>query len=291
MAIYRQVHTSFWQDDFVLELTPEEKYFYLYLMTNSKTNQAGVYELPKRVMKFETGYNSETVDRLLTKFIEYGKIKYDESTKEIFIVNWSKFNWTTSPKVLTCIKKEVKAVKNNEFFNNLNRVLIGYGYGIDTGAQEEQEQEQEQEQEEEKEESITPISNIYENIFNYWIERSKESGAFTKHGELNKAMKKSMDTAFRQIGKDEKKMKTLIDRFEKVFELTKNDGKYALRKRTIQQFFGQKVKDASWLICEDYDDEGAKWKRYLLIKDKKGVGDDFDINRKYEEGFFDKFGM
>lgn len=47
MAVFRQIHIDFWQDGFILDLTPEEKYFYLYLMTNSKTTQCGVYELPK----------------------------------------------------------------------------------------------------------------------------------------------------------------------------------------------------------------------------------------------------
>ena len=32
MAKYRQLHTDFWNDGFVLDLTPEEKYFYIYLM-------------------------------------------------------------------------------------------------------------------------------------------------------------------------------------------------------------------------------------------------------------------
>lgn len=54
MAVYRQVHVSFWQDPWVLELTPEEKYFYLYLMTNSKTKQCGCYEISKKVMCIET---------------------------------------------------------------------------------------------------------------------------------------------------------------------------------------------------------------------------------------------
>ena len=31
MAKYRQLFTSFWKDTFVTELTPEEKYFYVYL--------------------------------------------------------------------------------------------------------------------------------------------------------------------------------------------------------------------------------------------------------------------
>ena len=57
MAVYRQVQTSYWQDAFVLDLTPEEKFFYMYLMTNSKTTQCGIYELPKKVIEMETGYN------------------------------------------------------------------------------------------------------------------------------------------------------------------------------------------------------------------------------------------
>jgi hypothetical protein len=65
VAIYRQVHVDFWQDGFVLDLTPEEKYFFLYLMTNSKTTQSGIYELPKRIIETETGYNRETVEKLL----------------------------------------------------------------------------------------------------------------------------------------------------------------------------------------------------------------------------------
>ena len=51
MAVYRHIHIDYWQDGFVLDLTPEEKYFYIYLMTNSKTSQCGIYELPKRIIK------------------------------------------------------------------------------------------------------------------------------------------------------------------------------------------------------------------------------------------------
>lgn len=115
MAKFRQVHTEFWQDAFVLELTPEEKYFYLYLMTNSKTSQCGIYELPKRIIEIETGYNRETVDKLLQRFIDYGKIKYNEETQEIMLINWLKYNATKSPKVISCIKQELLKVKTAEF--------------------------------------------------------------------------------------------------------------------------------------------------------------------------------
>lgn len=111
MSVYRQVQVSFWQDAFVLDLTPEEKYFYVYLMTNSKTSQIGIYELPKRVIEMETGYNRETVEKLIQRFKDYEKIDYHEPTREIILLNWSKHNWNNSPKIVTRVEKELRDVK------------------------------------------------------------------------------------------------------------------------------------------------------------------------------------
>lgn len=115
MAIYRQVHTSFWQDNFVLDLTPEEKFFYIYLMTNSKASQSGVYELPKKVAELETGYNRETVEKLINRFEEYGKIKYCNETKEVFLLNWLKYNPVNNINIEKRILKEVGEIKNEKF--------------------------------------------------------------------------------------------------------------------------------------------------------------------------------
>ncbi|MGM7685165.1 DnaD domain-containing protein [Cytobacillus sp. Hm23] len=150
MAVYRQVHCEFWQDAFVLDLTPEEKYFYVYLMTNSKTTQCGIYELPKRIIETETGYNRETVDKLLQRFTEYGKIHYNEATKEIIILNWIKYNFINSPKVKKCIAKEVAQVKHEPFRNLYITLLEQYGYridglSIDLGEEKEKEEEKEEE--------------------------------------------------------------------------------------------------------------------------------------------------
>lgn len=115
MSKYRQVQVSFWQDAFVLDLTPEEKYFYIYLMTNSKSTQIGIYELPKRIIETETGYNRETVEKLLQRFVDYKKIDYHEPTKEIFILNWAKYNWNNSPKVVARVQVELREVKHKVF--------------------------------------------------------------------------------------------------------------------------------------------------------------------------------
>lgn len=119
MALYRQLQLSFWRDGFVMELTPEEKFFYVYLLQCSNTKQCGIFELPKRAIEYETGYNRETVDKLLERFINYGKIEYCERTKEIMIVNWIKYNFINSRNTILCINKELKEVKNKEFVDKL----------------------------------------------------------------------------------------------------------------------------------------------------------------------------
>ncbi len=131
MAVYRHIHIDYWQDGFVLDLTPEEKYFYIYLMTNSKTSQCGIYELPKRIIETETGYNRETVEKLLKRFEDYKKIVYCEGSKEIFLVNWIKHNKIASPKVKKCIEKELSNVKSKELINLFLIECDKYRYSMD----------------------------------------------------------------------------------------------------------------------------------------------------------------
>ena len=131
MAVYRHIHIEYWQDGFVLDLTPEEKYFYIYLMTNSKTSQCGIYELPKRIIETETGYNRETVDKLLNRFVEYKKIKYCKETGEIFLINWLKHNKISSPKVKKCVYTELKKIKSIDMINLFLNECNKYGYTLD----------------------------------------------------------------------------------------------------------------------------------------------------------------
>ncbi|WP_144558503.1 conserved phage C-terminal domain-containing protein [Shouchella miscanthi] len=132
MAKYRNVRIDFWQDGFVLDLTPEEKFFYLYLMTNSKTTQCGIYELPLRIIETETGYNRETVQKLVDRFVDYGKVLYNNPTKEIVLLNWAKYNFINSPKVIKLLKKELESVKHQPFAELYVEQLERYGYPTDT---------------------------------------------------------------------------------------------------------------------------------------------------------------
>lgn len=117
MAIYRNIRISFWTDPKVVDdFTPEDKYFYLYLMTNTKTNLCGCYEISLKQMSYDTGYSKETIERLIQRFEEYHKvIKYAKATKEIFILNWHKYNWTSSEKFKKALGYDIEKVKCKTF--------------------------------------------------------------------------------------------------------------------------------------------------------------------------------
>lgn len=156
MAVYRSVHLSFWTDNKVEDdFTPEDKYFYIYLLTNPQTNICGCYEISYSQMTRNTGYNKDTIIRLLERFENVHKIiKFDKNTKEVLILNWYKYNWSKSEKTLTGVENVAKHIKSEEFKKYVLDVvncarndtpIMGYVYPIQASV------------------SDTDINNIYIN--------------------------------------------------------------------------------------------------------------------------------
>ena len=122
---HRYVRTDFWEDDKVQSnATPEDKYFMLYLLTNPHTNQLGCYKVSKRLMSYETGYNLDTIDKLLNRMRQLNFAEYDDTTTEILILNWYKYNWTRSETIKTYIIKNFEDVKSEI----LRKKIIRYRY-------------------------------------------------------------------------------------------------------------------------------------------------------------------
>lgn len=141
MALYRTISMNFWMDAKITdEFTPEDKFFYLYLFTNPHTNLCGCYEISKKQMAWETGYSVETIDRLMERFEKCHKvIVVDPETREVLLVNWHKYNWTSSEKFRKSLLANIEQVKSVDFrgylldvFNNADTVSIPYKYGMDT---------------------------------------------------------------------------------------------------------------------------------------------------------------
>lgn len=142
MAIYRNIQMSFWTDPKVEDdYTPDDRYFYLFLMTNPHTNLCGCYEISISQMSKFTGIKSEKkIENLLERMERVHKnIRYSKITKELLILRWYKYNWTSSEKFRKPLLKEIQKIKCKEFkeyllsiYNGEDTVSPTSEYGIDT---------------------------------------------------------------------------------------------------------------------------------------------------------------
>jgi hypothetical protein len=115
----------------------------------------------------------------------------------------------------------------------------------------------------EKELSIGPdLQNCsedpYQSLFDHY-----NSLNLIHHKGLTKEMRNAIDLARRRGDYDWPILLTLLDRHSKIVEMTAGNGEFRVRPRPIAEFFGQKVKDGTALICSGYADDGSKWLRYL----------------------------
>lgn len=67
MSKKRFIDSHFWSDTWVDKLGKDEKFFFLYLLTNDKTSIAGVYEIPLKMIAFESGFTQLEVVALFKK--------------------------------------------------------------------------------------------------------------------------------------------------------------------------------------------------------------------------------
>tara|TARA_R100001594_G_C4044329_1_gene263833 strand:- start:1702 stop:2346 length:645 start_codon:yes stop_codon:yes gene_type:complete len=160
MAKYRQLHTTFWNDSLILDLTPEQKYFYIYLLTNPNVTQCGIYEISIKQISYHTGYNVDTVKHLLELFEDLKKIVYSKDTNELLLINFLKFNASESPSIRKCIEKDLKAVKNKDLIKCIQGVDTVY---TEYGSNNKNKKKNYKEEEEEKKERRNGV-DYYNNI-------------------------------------------------------------------------------------------------------------------------------
>lgn len=181
MAKFRKVFTAFWDDLFIEKLSPEDRYFYLFLLTNPLCTECGIYEISISKICSYTGYNMDAVKSILSRFKASNKILYNEDTFELAIVNKMRYIDRLGKPVLDCLSSELKRIKDfdlikivgenadNEQVKSLflSTYTIRYNQKHDTSANKNTIRPQlgdkkriEEEEEEEEKRSNLPINNL-----------------------------------------------------------------------------------------------------------------------------------
>lgn len=107
MAKKRYIDTKFWSDSYITELDPLERYLFLYFISNEHTNLCGVYEIPMRIMSFETGIDTDALKKMLDRFERDKKVFYKDGW--IVIKNYIK-NQVLNPSIIEGIQRELDCV-------------------------------------------------------------------------------------------------------------------------------------------------------------------------------------
>lgn len=127
----RVINTNFWNDDKVSEqFTMEDKVFWQYVLTNERTNTLGCYKLNINKASRELGFHSDTINNILKRFISYHEnISYDFDTQEIFVHNYGKYNWTSSPTFKKSLLNHLEQV-DSDILKELVETAINEYYGV-----------------------------------------------------------------------------------------------------------------------------------------------------------------
>ena len=122
---FRQIHTKMWKDGWFVELAPSDKLLFVYLITNDSAAIAGIYELARRVIEFETGLSAEQIVGSFEIFSEAGRAFYDG--RVVFVRHLRRYHETRSDRVQKRIRADYEAVPECEI-----KRLYTDVYGMDT---------------------------------------------------------------------------------------------------------------------------------------------------------------
>jgi hypothetical protein len=125
----RIIHTKFWQDEYIGYLSPTDKLLFVYLLLNPHVGLCETYELPDRVVTFETGLTKEQLEKAKEKFSKDGKFAFYKGW--IKILNYDRYNQYLGEKNLTAREKECSLIPK-EVLEGFNGVSKEYRYPIDT---------------------------------------------------------------------------------------------------------------------------------------------------------------
>ncbi|WP_284035639.1 hypothetical protein [Neobacillus sp. 114] len=118
MGNRRGINIKIWEDPFFSkQMSVEDRFFYLYLLTNSHATGIGIYQIARKLMALELGVSIERVQALIDRFaLEYKMIRFNPKTSEIAIKDWGK--WT--------LLEGVKRDRIPEFRRVMDHSLIPY---------------------------------------------------------------------------------------------------------------------------------------------------------------------
>lgn len=119
------INTSFWTDSKVDRFfSAEDKYFAMYLLSNSYINRLGIFEFPIKQAAAQLGWSEDQVMILTDRFeTKYQFLKYSKTTGEIAIKNRLKYLDRGGKPILDELNRDKNRVKDISLLKYLEENL------------------------------------------------------------------------------------------------------------------------------------------------------------------------
>ena len=240
MAKFRKVYTAFWDDTYIERLSPEDRYFYLFLLTNPLCTECGIYSISLKKICFYTGYHEDAVNVIIKRFQDAGKIKVNNETNEIAIYKKLKYLDRLGKPVIDCLISEVKKVKDINLLHFIKEVSENQSIidifnneltyrtrivelNVTISRQEEEEEEEKEEEEEENSASWDEkfLTMIVPEMAKIWLKYKPKyfvNKEFDYPALLQLAYKIATDKGWKKADVVDKKEKDTLQSWDKIVQ-------------------------------------------------------------------------
>jgi hypothetical protein len=258
MATYRQIHVKIWASPDFQKLSPNGKFIFIYLFSNSHRSESGVYRITPKTISNETDIPVAEVEKALQEIMDINLIKYDFEQNIIWVINAVKYQ-KLSPNEVRGIYKNIFSI-NHEYCKELlethKELLSSYltteqylasTLGVPSGKGKGKGKGKDKYiyTSEEKEKTDKNLE-AKQTLFDLW-----NSQDITVHRQITPEISKAIDKALKKW--DEETITEAIRRYGIVYHDTEYFFKH---KWKLENFLTQKN------ALPDFLDEGEKWQNY-----------------------------
>jgi len=127
----RIIYTKIWEDEYFYSLDDKEQLAFLYLLTNSRINLSGIYELNDANLILWLRSTNEKIQQIKTKFQNDNKFIFYQGW--VKVVNYDKYNSYSGNLNEVAKIKEINLIPQH-ILKELDTLSIPYQYPIDTSS-------------------------------------------------------------------------------------------------------------------------------------------------------------
>lgn len=108
----------------IKNMVPDHKLIFCGLWQNTQVSSSGAYFIDLDIYAAFLGFSRSVLEKAINDYVELNLVVFDESTSEIFIIDWWRFHKCDSRPQIGAVQRSVNKLKSDIILNAFFKVLI-----------------------------------------------------------------------------------------------------------------------------------------------------------------------